>query len=192
MDDFARRFFGTREGDWGVRTYTLDEVVATLNAVHPHDWRSFLQARVYEPSAEGAPLGGFTRSGYRLDYADTPNSALAASMKVARNHNYSWSLGMVVDREGKITAVTWGGPAFKAGLTIGQTLVAVGDKAYGEDVLKQAITAAKGGTAPILLTVKRGDSVRAVPLSWNGGLRYPRLTKTGNGRGALDILLEPK
>ena len=40
--------------------------------------------------------------------------------------------------------------------------------------------------------LKRGDSVRAVPLSWNGGLRYPRLIKTGEGRGALDILLEPK
>ena len=40
--------------------------------------------------------------------------------------------------------------------------------------------------------IKRGDSVRVVPLSWNGGLRYPRLTKTGGGRGALDILLEPK
>jgi predicted metalloprotease with PDZ domain len=192
MDDFARAFFGTREGDWGVRTYTLDEVVATLNRVYPHDWRAFLQQRVYEPSAQGAPLAGFTRSGYRLDYGETPNAALAASMKSARNHNYSWSLGMTLDREGKITAVTWGDPAFQAGLTTGQTIVAVGDKAYSEDALKSAITAAKGGTAPIALTVKRGESIRAVPLSWNGGLRYPRLTKTGGGRGALDILLEPK
>lgn len=192
MDDFARAFFGTREGDWGVRTYTLDDIVAGLNAVHRYDWRSFLQQRVYEPSSAGTPLAGFTRSGYRLDYAETPNAALAASMKSARNHNYNWSLGMTLDREGKITAVTWGGPAFQAGLTTGQTIVAVGDKAYSEDALKAAITAAKGATAPIALTVKRGDSIRAVPLSWNGGLRYPRLTKTGGGRGALDILLEPK
>jgi predicted metalloprotease with PDZ domain len=99
---------------------------------------------------------------------------------------------MSLDRDGKITAVIWDGPAFKAGLTIGQTIVAVGEKTYSEDALKAAITAAKGGSAPIALTIKRGDSVRAVPLSWNGGLRYPRLTKTGGGRGALDILLEPK
>jgi predicted metalloprotease with PDZ domain len=192
MDDFARAFFGTREGDWGVRTYTLDEVVATLDQVHRHDWRGFLQQRVYQPSATGAPLNGITGGGYRLDYAETPNSALAASMKVARNHNYSWSLGMVVDREGKITGVTWGGPAFQAGLTVGQSIVAVGEKAYSEEALKQAITAAKGGTAPIQLTVRRGESVRSVPLSWTGGLRYPRLTKTGAKPGALDILLEPK
>ncbi|WP_426266255.1 M61 family metallopeptidase [Sphingomonas sp. LHG3443-2] len=192
LDDFARAFFGTREGDWGVRTYTLDEVVATLNRVYAHDWRSFLQQRVYEPSANGAPLAGFTRSGYRLDYTDVPNAALAASMKSSRGHNYSWSLGMSLDRDGKITAVVWDGPAFKAGLTTGQTIVAVGEKAYSEDALKTAITAAKGGNAPIPLTIKRGDSVRVVPLSWNGGLRYPRLTKTGGGWGALDILLEPK
>lgn len=192
LDDFARAFFGTREGDWGVRTYTLDDVVAGLNAVHRYDWRSFLQQRVYEPSSAGAPLNGFTASGYRLDYAETPNAALAASMKSSRGHNYSWSLGMSLDREGKISAVIWDGPAFEAGLTSGQTIVAVGDKAYSEDALKAAITAAKGGTAPIPLTIKRGDSVRVVPLSWNGGLRYPRLTKTGGGRGALDILLEPK
>ena len=192
LDDFARAFFGTREGDWGVRTYTLEEVAATLNRVYAHDWRSFLQQRVYEPSAAGAPLAGFTRSGYRLDYSETPNAALAASMKSSRGHNYSWSVGMSLDRDGKITAVIWDGPAFKAGLTTGQTIVAVGEKAYSEDALKAAITAAKGGSTPIALTIKRGDSVRAVPLSWNGGLRYPRLTKTGGGRGALDILLEPK
>jgi predicted metalloprotease with PDZ domain len=113
-------------------------------------------------------------------------------MRVAKNHNLSWSLGMVLDREGKITGVTWGGLAFKAGLTTGQTIIAVGEKAFSEDAIKQAITAAKGGSTPIQLTVKRGDSVRSVPLSWNGGLRYPRLTKVGSGRGALDILLEPK
>lgn len=192
MDDFARAFFGGRDGDWGVRTYTLDEVIATLNGVYRHDWRAFLQARVYEPSSAGAPLGGFTRSGYQLTYSDTPNKALAAQMRVARNTNLSWSLGLVLDREGKITSVSWGGPAFKAGLTVGQTVMAVGEKAYSAEALAQAITAAKGGSAPILLTVKRGESVRSVPLSWTGGLRYPRLTKTGTGRGALDILLEPK
>ena len=85
-----------------------------------------------------------------------------------------------------------GRPAFKAGADHRPTIVAVGEKAYSDDALKDAITAAKGGTAPIRLTIKRGDSVRVVPLSWNGGLRYPRLIKTGEGRGALDILLEPK
>lgn len=192
MDDFARAFFGIRDGDWGEVTYTLDDVVATLNRVHPYDWRSFLQKRVYEPSSEGAPLGGFERSGYRLDYAEKPTPAHAASMKASKTHDLSFSLGMNVDNEGKIGSVIWGSPAFAAGLTGGQTIVAVGTRSYSEAALKAAITAAKGSSAPIQLTVKRGDQVRPVALSWNGGLRYPRFTKVGNGRGALDILLEPK
>ena len=31
IDDFARAFFGIRDRDWGEVTYTLDDVVATLN-----------------------------------------------------------------------------------------------------------------------------------------------------------------
>src|SRR3546814_15693835 len=40
LDDFARAFFGGREGDWGQDTYNFDDVVAALNAVHPSDRQS--------------------------------------------------------------------------------------------------------------------------------------------------------
>src|SRR3546814_8419377 len=33
IDDFAHAFFGMRDGDWGVLTYTLDDVDATLNGI---------------------------------------------------------------------------------------------------------------------------------------------------------------
>ena len=192
MDDFAKAFFGIRDGDWGVVTYNLDEVVATLNRVYPFDWRTFLQKRVYEPSSEGAPLAGFTNSGYRLDYSDTPNPTQAAAMRSSKSNDLSYSAGLTIDKDARITQVLWGSPAFAAGLTTGQTIVAVNGRSYSEGAIKTAITGAKGGTAPIQLTVKRGDEVRQVALSWNGGLRYPRFTKIGSGRGALDILLEPK
>jgi predicted metalloprotease with PDZ domain len=192
MDDFAKAFFGIRDGDWGVVTYTLDDIVAALNRVYPYDWRTFLQKRVYEPSAEGAPLAGFTRSGYRLDYTDTPTATQAAAARSSGGNDLSYSVGLSLDKDARITQVIWGSPAFAAGLTTGQTILAVNGRSYTADALKAAITGAKGGTAPILLTVRRGDEVRQLPLSWNGGLRYPRFTKVGSGRGALDILLEPK
>lgn len=191
MDDFARAFFGMRDGDWGVLTYTLDDVARTLNRVYPYDWRGFLDERVNRTNA-AAPLGGFTRSGYRLDYAEEPTPAHAASMKSGKINDLSYSLGLVIDKDSKITQVIWGSPAFSAGLVVGQTILAVDGGSYDEGGIKERITAARGGSAPIVLTVKRGEEVGTVPLSWNGGLRYPRLTKTGRGRGALDILLEPK
>src|SRR5690606_16937083 len=64
LDDFARGFFGVRDGDWGVVTYTFEDVVAALNAVVPHDWAAFLKTRVDEIAMP--PLGGIEKSGYRL------------------------------------------------------------------------------------------------------------------------------
>ena len=86
----------------------------------------------------------------------------------------------------------WDSPAFEAGLTVGQTIVSVGGHAYSEEVLKDAITAAKGGNEPIRLIVKRGEEVGLVDIRWNGGLRYPRFEKTGKGAGPLDRLLEAR
>ena len=83
-------------------------------------------------------------------------------------------------------------PALPGGLTTGQQLIAVDGREYDEDALKDAIVAAKGGNAPIKLIVKNDDRVREVPVVWNGGLRYPHLTKTGKGDGALDKLFAPK
>jgi predicted metalloprotease with PDZ domain len=191
MDDFAKAFFGIRNGDWGVVPYTFDDVVRTLNGVHAYDWRSFLDQRVNR-TTERAPLAGFTRSGYRLDFGEEPTPGQAASLKSSNSNDLSFSLGLTIDKDAKITSVLWGSPAFRAGLTVGQTILAVDSRAYSSGAIKERITAAKGSTAPITLTVKRGEEVRVVPLSWNGGLRYPRLTKVGSGRGALDILLEPK
>ena len=191
MDDFAKAFFGIRDGDWGEVTYTFDDVVRTLENVYPYNWRGFLTRRVNEAGGS-APLEGFTRSGYRLDYAEEPTRAQAASMKSGKTNDLSYSLGIVVNSEAKITQVLWGSPAFAAGLTAGQTIVAVDGRTYSDAALKEQVTAAKGGTAPVRLTVKRGEEVRDVPVSWNGGLRYPRFPKTGKGRGALDILLEAK
>jgi predicted metalloprotease with PDZ domain len=191
MDDFAKAFFGIRDGDWGVVPYTFDDVVRTLNGVFAYDWRSFLDQRVNR-TTQRAPLAGFSRSGYRLDFAEEPTPAHAASLRSSKSNDLSFSVGLAIDKDAKITGVLWGSPAFKADMTVGQTILAVDGRTYSEEVIKELITAAKGGKASITLTVKRGEEVRTVPLSWNGGLRYPRFTKVGSGRGALDILLEPK
>ncbi len=189
MDDFARTFFGLKEGDYGQVTYNFDDIVAGLNAVMPYDWRTFLSDRLTQK--EKAPLGGFTRSGYTLVYTDTPTNATARGMKANKFLDLIYSLGINVAKA-KITAVQWEGPAFKAGLTVGQEIVAVNGVPYTEDALKAAVTAAKGGRDPIRLTMKTDALIRDVGVQWTGGLRYPRFQKTGTGDGPLDRLLAPK
>ena len=191
MDDFARAFFGGRDGDWGVVPYTFDDIVRTLNGVHRYDWAGFLTERLTEKSPR-APLGGFTRSGYRLDYGDTPNNASVIAAKSSPGTDLNYSLGLSTDKEGKITNVQWGSPAFASKLTIGQTIVAIDGKTYSGDTIKAAVTGAKGTTRPIRLTIKRDDTVREVLVNYGGGLRYPRLVKVGKGERPLDLLLKPR
>jgi predicted metalloprotease with PDZ domain len=191
LDDFARAFFGINDGDWGEVTYTFDDVVATLNSVYPYDWATFLRKRV-DQTSDHAPLEGFAKSGYRLVFTDTPTDAAKAIFKSRESADFSYSLGLSVGKEAKIASVIWGSPAFDAGLTVGQTIVAVDGHAYSEDLLKDAIVAAKGGGEPIHLIVKRGEEVGPVDIRWNGGLRYPRFEKVDKGDGPLDRLLAPR
>jgi predicted metalloprotease with PDZ domain len=190
IDDFAKAFFGVRDRDYGELTYTLDDIVATLNRVQPYDWRGYLQRKVYDIAAS-PPLEGITEGGYRLIYTDQPTNWWKSAEKASKSTDLTYSGGFVVNNEGKVTSVLWDSPAFNAGLAIGDQLVAVNSRAFSGDDLKQAIRDAAGsGRAPELL-IKGADLYRTVSLDWHGGLRYPRLEKTGKGEGTLDALLAP-
>ncbi|WP_395674626.1 M61 family metallopeptidase [Phenylobacterium sp.] len=175
LDDFAKRFFGGKDGDFTPRTYTFDDVVAALDAVEPHDWASFLRTRV-QAIAPKAPLDGLARGGWRLTYADAPTGAWTATEAEQRNTNLTYSLGLVLNREGDVTAVQWDGPAFQAGLSVGAKILAVNGLAYDADRLKQAIRDAKTG-GPIELLTRNGDHFRTVQIAYRGGLRYPKLER---------------
>jgi predicted metalloprotease with PDZ domain len=185
IDDFAHIFFGGRDGDFGELTYTFDDVVATLNQVLPYDWRTLLKERVNDVS-ERAPLEGFTRNGYKLVYNDTPNKVTPKT-----STDLSYSLGLSIGAKG-ISGVMWGSPAFGAGITLADEIVAVNGAVFSGDKLKDAVAAAKTGKDPIKLTLKRGSRYRDVAIDYHGGLRYPHLEKTSEGEAGLDKLLQPK
>jgi len=189
MDDFARRFFGIRSGDWGVVTYTFDDVVAALNRVAPYDWASFLRQRVYQPAP--APVAGIERGGYRLVWRDEPNAFDASAMKRAKNLNLSYSAGFTVAAGGKISNVIWDSLAFRQGITPGSAIVAVNGREYSDDELKRAVTGAKGGREPIRLLLKEGSRYRDVNLAYHDGLRFPHIEKVAAGTASLDRMLAP-
>jgi len=191
IDDFARVFYGMRDGDYGELTYTLDDVVATLNRVQPYDWRSYLQRRVYDVAAS-PPLEGINEGGYKLVYSAEPTKWIKSGEKSGKNNDLTYSGGFVVGNDGKISSVLWDSAAFNAGLTVGSQITAVNGRDFEGDALKDAIKAAAGnGPAPELL-IHDGDVYRTVKLDWHGGLRYPRLEKVSKGEGTLDALLAPR
>ena len=191
MDDFAHAFFGMRDGDWGVLTYKIEDVAATLNAIQPYDWAGFLSQRL-NGLTERAPLAGFAANGYRLIYTEEPTASFKDSEKRAARADLSYSLGLSVGKGGAIGTVTWDSPAFNSGLDLGDTIVAVDGREYSDDRLKDAVRAAKGGKDPIKLLVRSGTRYREIAIDYHDGLRYPRLEKTGSGEGGLDRLLAPR
>jgi len=191
IDDFAKTFFGINDGDWGEVTYTFDDVVATLNGIQPYDWRGLLTKRLTE-TGQPAPLGGFERNGYKLVYTDQQTPTGKQSERSRKVTDLSYSLGLTAGADGALSSVRWGGPAYTASLTLGDTIVAVNGLAYTDDRLRAAVTEAKDSKAPIVLLVKMGEEVRSVSIDYHGGLRYPHLVKTGTGETGLDRLLTPR
>jgi predicted metalloprotease with PDZ domain len=190
LDDFARSFFGIEDGSWTPVTYTFDDVVAALNKVWPYDWARFLDERINQVSPK-FPLDALTRGGYRLVYTDTPTDYWKDNEGVRKMVDLTYSIGLTLNREANITSVLWEGPAFKAGLTVGDKIIAVNGIAYDADRLKTAITAAKAG-APISLIVKDDDHYRVVAIDYRGGLRYPRLERIEGAPDRLSAIYAPK
>jgi predicted metalloprotease with PDZ domain len=187
LDDFARAFFGVRDGDWGVLTYDFDAVVRELNKVQPYDWAGFLDSRLRQPN-QPAPLGGVEKGGYRLVWKDEPNVYDKERMKEGGHLDLTHSLGVIVEKDGKLSGVMWNGPAFKADIVGGAKLIAVNGIAYDKDRLKEAIKAAQ----PIKLLVQRGDRYDIVEITYAGGLRYPHLERVGSGPTPIDQLMQAK
>ncbi|MES1974172.1 MAG: peptidase M61 [Pseudomonadota bacterium] len=191
IDDFASKFFGLTDGDYGEVTYTFDDVAATLNSIVPYDWAGLLQKRITEVGAP-APISGFAANGYRLVYTEEPSPSTKQAETTAKRTDLSYSIGLAVNNEGAVTAVQWDGPAFKVGMTVSDTIIAVNGTAFSGQVLKEAVTAAKAGKEPIVLLVKANDRIEPVSIDYHGGLRYPHLEKIGTGEGGLDKLLTPR
>ncbi|PXA89289.1 peptidase M61 [Caulobacter sp. D4A] len=187
LDDFAKAFFGVADGSYVSHTYTFDDVVAALNGVVAYDWSTFLKDRI-EGVNPKAPLDGLTRGGYKLVYTDAPTDYFKVSETRGKVTNLAYSIGLTVGSDGVLSDVQWDGPAFKAGLTQGLTLVAVNGEAYDADKLKAAVKdTAKG--QPVELLVKEGSRYRTVKLDYTGGLRYPRLERVAGTPARLDDIL---
>ncbi|MDB5689292.1 MAG: peptidase [Sphingomonas bacterium] len=189
LDDFASAFFGRNDGDWSTDTYVFDDVIDTLGAIAPFDWKGFFVDQL-QAKRRGTPLGGIARGGYRLVYRDEPTSFLTSSETVFGTINHTFSLGLVLAKSGKISDVLWDGPAFAAGLTVGASVLGVNGRTFSADSLKQAIRDGREGS-PIELLIKRGSEVGPVTIRYDGGLRYPHLERVEGVRPRLDEILAP-
>lgn len=184
LDDFAALFFGTEPGRITPLTYTFDDIVNTLNAVMPYDWAAFLKKRIDE-SGGPAPLDGVVRSGWSLVYNDQPNPYSNAYERDHERTSFIYSLGFTVDDDGGLYEVQWDGPAFDAGMKVGDTIVAVDNQEFSAERVTKAIKRAEKSKAPIKFLLKSGETFRTASVAYHDGLRYPHLVRK---EGAMDLL----
>ncbi len=175
----AHAFFGVENGSFVTKTYTFEDVVSALNGVAKDDWATFLHARV---DATHPPLlDGIAGAGWKLVYTDKPSEfekQYDSRPEPARHlYNFAWSIGLTMNDNAQVNDVRWNGPAFKAGVSTGATLVAVNGHAYTKDILQEAITAAKSSKTPIELLMKYQSEYRTIPVDYHDGLKYPHLVR---------------
>jgi predicted metalloprotease with PDZ domain len=189
LDDFARGFFGINDGSYVTVTYTFDDVVKALNDVMPYDWAGFLKSRLLVTAP--VPLDGLARGGYRLVYTDKPTAFARSIDALRKQDDFSYSIGLTVDRKGMITNVQWDSPAARAGVTVGSEIVALNGVMFDGQDLQDAITDAKTG-GPLQLILRRDKIFKNVSIDYRGGLRYPHLVRVANTPALLDDLLEAR
>ncbi len=194
LDDFLRAFHGVQDGSMQVLTYEFDDVVKTLNAVQPHDWRTFLRQRL-DSVQPGAPLEGLKRAGWKLDYGPEASKGYKGSEKARKLVDRSFSLGIQVandDSKGQLVDVQWGSAAFEAGVAPGMKLVAVNGDDYTPDALDAAITEAAASKKPIALLVKGAGNYWTIQVPYYGGHRYPKLVRVDGTPERLDAIIKAK
>ncbi|WP_108472072.1 M61 family metallopeptidase [Rhodanobacter thiooxydans] len=190
IDDFGKAFFGMENGKWDVNTYVFEDVVKTLNDIAPYDWAKYLRTRL---DGHGPLTGGIESHGWKLVYTDKPSEAVKAIEARRHSADLTYSLGLSIGKAGAIGDVLWDGPAFKAGISPGMTVIAVNGHDYDADALKDAVTAAaKDKNQPVELLVKNFNEYKTVRIDYHDGLKYPHLVRDTSKPDTLGALLKAR
>ena len=191
LDDFCQKFYGGPSGPPRVVPYTLDDVVATLNEVEPHDWRLFFKERVYDIEPR-APLGGIEGAGWRLVYSNTVPDMLKFAESAQKYSDLRFSLGLTVTEDGAVQDVIPSSPADKAGVGAAMKLVAVNGRRWTAELLRTAVKTAGTNTVPIELLVENEDYFKACKVDYHEGEKYPRLERDSTKPDLLKEILKPR
>lgn len=190
MLDFAAVFFGAGQNTRTITTYTFEDVCKTLNKIAPYDWAAYFKQRLHAHE-DTHLLDGLKRGGYRLAYTDQPTEFFTQHEADLGGMDMSTSVGLVVGRKGAVKSVSWEGPAFKAGISLGARLVAINGQPYTDELLKQAIRDAAGSQQPIAVDFEADGALRSTSIPYFGSLRYPRLERIPGSADRLRELLAP-
>jgi predicted metalloprotease with PDZ domain len=190
INDFCRIFHGGPGGAPALKTYTFEDVVATLNSLAPYDWAGFLRARLDGTSTK-TPMEAVENGGWKLVYTEEPNATEEIESMLEKRLNLTFTVGLVISDDGTVGDVIHGAPAYNAGIGPGMKIIAVNGKQYSPDEMRQAVEVSKSSTAPIQLIVANGAQFQTRSIDYHGGLRWPHLVRDASRPNYLGEILKP-
>jgi predicted metalloprotease with PDZ domain len=191
LDDFCADFFGNKNGNNPAVAYQRGDIMAALQRVAPNDWDGFFKERVNTPH-EQMPMDFAGRLGYKLQYAPKPSAAQNEDEEMGDNLFEYDSLGLVISKGGDIRSTLVPGlPAEKAGLAPKMKVVAVNNRAFNKDRLRDALSDSVT-RRNIEFLVLDGDTYRTFKIDYAGGPKYLELARDGGKPDTLEQIMKAK
>jgi predicted metalloprotease with PDZ domain len=191
IDDFCQLFEGAPNTPPEVKTYRFDDVMNALNQVAPYDWAGFWTVRLTN-HGQGAPLGGIEGSGWKLIYDENRSELFRIEERDDEKTDASYSIGLILQKDGRIIDTVEGMAAALAGIGPGMKLIAVNGRAFSSDVLRDALRAGKTSSQPLQLLIENTDYFKTYSLDYHGGEKYPHLVRDESKPDLLSEIIRPR
>jgi predicted metalloprotease with PDZ domain len=191
INDFCRIFHGGSSGAPELKTYTFEDIVATLNGLAAYDWTGFLRARL-DGVATKTPIEAIENSGWKLVYNEEPNEMESNSDVVSGRLDLEFSIGFTVAEDGTVGDVIHGGPAYAAGIGPGMKIAAVNGRQFSPDGIRDVIELAKDSSEPIRLLVANGAQYQTLSVDYHGGIQYPHIERDKSRPDYLSEIIQPQ
>ena len=136
-------------------------------------------------------MGGIEREGWKLVYNDQSNAFGKALEKSFKFSDFSYSLGFTIAKDGNLTDVIVGSPAYQSGIGPGMKLIAVNGRKCTPQVLRAALKAAQATPDPIELLVENAQFFQTYRVSYHEGEKNPHLERVSGQPDLLTTLLTP-
>ena len=182
LDDFCRRFYGPPDSSPKVVPYTLDDVIAALNATVPYDWRGFFNARVYEINPHASDRWNRTRR-LAADLQRSGKRRDARARERGRNFDLSFLAGHArsdwqrrrkwpISRRDTRDAGGGGGARARHAPAFGQW-----PRIHARRTYTRPSPRPRARNKPIVITADNGGFVLTYNVQYHGGERYPHLVR---------------
>jgi predicted metalloprotease with PDZ domain len=133
-------------------------------------------------------MGGLENGGWKVVF----NAELTKLSGRRGDQGDLYSIGLQLGGDGTVRDSIVGSPAFEAGISSNMKVIGVNGRVFTQELLEDAIKAAKDGAKPITLLVVVDDYFQTSTINYHGGERYPHLVREDAKPDYLDEVIKPR